>query len=295
MLRWRLLGALLILAPFLSLLWLDDQLNAGRPGIWVGPLALVFGVLGAQELNQLIARAGLPVSPTANLAGVVCVLGASMVPLAWTVYPADCPIGKVGWTLMGLALAIGLLFAVAVYYYRAPGESIARLAGGSLVIVYLGLCLGLLFQVRLVRPGRWGLMALVATLLVVKLSDTGAYFVGRSFGRRRFTPVSPNKTLEGVVGGIAGAVLAAALVRAWLLPTWVPEAPRGPLVAYLAYGASLAVAGLLGDLSESLLKRDVQQKDSSGWLRGLGGVLDVLDSVLAAAPVSFLWWASGWL
>jgi phosphatidate cytidylyltransferase len=76
---------------------------------------------------------------------------------------------------------------------------------------------------------------------------------------------------------------------------FTPDAPRGYLLAYVAYGASLAVAGLLGDLSESLLKRDVQQKDSSRWLRGLGGVLDILDSVLAAAPVSFLWWASGWL
>jgi phosphatidate cytidylyltransferase len=295
MLRWRLLGALLILTPLLTLFWLDDQHNAGRPGIWVGPLALVVGLLAAQELNQLIARAGLPTSSTANLAGVACVLGASLVPLAWTEYPADCPIGKVGWTLMGLALAIGLLFAVGVFYYRAPGESIARLAGGSLVIVYLGVCLGLLFQVRLVQPGRLGLMALVATLLIVKLSDTGAYFVGRSFGRRHFTPVSPNKTLEGVLGGVGGAVLAAGLVWAWLLPVFVPQAPRGPLPAYLLYGATLALAGLLGDLSESLLKRDVQQKDSSSWLQGLGGVLDVLDSVLAAAPVSFLWWASGWL
>jgi phosphatidate cytidylyltransferase len=295
MLRWRLLGASLILVPLVSLLWLDDQLNAGRPGLWVGPLALVVGLLAAQELNQLIARAGLPTSGTANLVGVFCVLGGSLVPLAWTQYPPECPIGKLGWTLLGLALAIGLLFAVAVYHYRAPGESIARLAGGSLVIVYIGVCLGLLFHVRLVRPGREGLMALVATLLVVKLSDTAAYFIGRTFGQRHFTPVSPKKTIEGVLGGIGGAMLAAALVWGWLLPVFVPAAPRGHVLAYLAYGATLAVAGLLGDLSESLLKRDVQQKDSSSWLRGLGGVLDVLDSVLAAAPVSFLWWASGWL
>jgi phosphatidate cytidylyltransferase len=55
------------------------------------------------------------------------------------------------------------------------------------------------------------------------------------------------------------------------------------------------IAGLLGDLAESLLKRDVQQKDSSHWLPGLGGVMDIVDSLLAAAPVSFWWWSSGWI
>jgi phosphatidate cytidylyltransferase len=194
-----------------------------------------------------------------------------------------------------LALAVGLIFAVEVYRYRAPGESIARLAGGSLVLLYVGVTLSLLFQIRLLRPGRIGLMAVIATLLIVKLSDTGAYFVGKSIGRRHFTPVSPKKTLEGVAGGVIAAVLAAGLVWGWLLPWFTPDEPRGYLIAYLAYGACLAVAGLLGDLSESLLKRDVQQKDSSRWLRGLGGVLDIVDSVLAAAPVSFLWWAGGWL
>jgi phosphatidate cytidylyltransferase len=62
-----------------------------------------------------------------------------------------------------------------------------------------------------------------------------------------------------------------------------------------AYGLSLALAGIAGDLAESLLKRDLGRKDSSGWLPGLGGVLDVVDSVLFAAPVGFLWWAAGWL
>ena len=136
---------------------------------------------------------------------------------------------------------------------------------------------------------------MTATLLIVKLADTGAFFVGKSLGRTHFTPISPKKTVEGVVGGVVFAMLAAWLLRDVLIPYLLPTTPRGSHFAYLAYGASLALAGLLGDLSESLLKRDVQQKDSSQWLRGLGGVLDVVDSVLATAPVSFLWWVSGWL
>jgi phosphatidate cytidylyltransferase len=295
MLHWRLLGAFAILVPFLALLWLDDQWNAGRPGIWLGLVAVAFGLLAAQELSQMVRKAGLATSPTTNLAGVGVVMALTLVPLIPADYPADCPVGKLGWTLLGLAVAVAILFTTELYRYRVPGESIARLASGVFVIVYVGVMLSFLLQLRWLLPGRAGLMAVIATLLIVKLSDTGAFFVGRSWGRTHFTAISPKKTLEGVVGGVLVAMLAAWAVRDGLLPYFSPTALRGPHIAYFAYGVSLALAGLLGDLSESLLKRDVGQKDSSQWMRGLGGALDVMDSVLATAPVSFFWWATGWL
>jgi phosphatidate cytidylyltransferase len=293
MLGWRLLGALLIATPLLGLLWLDDQCNGGRPGIWIGPLAVLVGLLAARELNALIGKAGLASSPTANLGGVVCVLGCSLLPLVRQEDHFGMPWGPLGWTLLGVTLAIGGLFGCELARYRVPGESIARLAGGCLVVVYVGMLLSFLIDLRLALPGRLGLVAVGSTLLVVKLADTGAFFVGKSLGRKHFTLVSPNKTVEGVVGGLALAMLGAWLLRDLVMPYLIPAAPRGSTAAYLGYGASLTLAGLLGDLAESLLKRDVQQKDSSTWLRGLGGVLDVIDSLLIAAPVSFLWWVSG--
>jgi phosphatidate cytidylyltransferase len=295
MLRWRLLGAFAILAPLLILIWLDDQCNGGHPGIWLGPLTVLIGILAAHELNQLLGKAGLPTSSTANICGVFCVLSATLVPLAWSPSPTDVPSDGIAGTLIGLTIALGCLFAAELIRFRVPGESLARLAGGSLVIVYAGVLLSFLLQLRMLPPGRVGLMAVIATILIVKLADTGAFFVGRSIGRIHFTSISPKKTVEGVCGGVVAAMLAAWLVRDVLFPVFAPATPRGHVVFYLIYGAVLAGAGLVGDLSESLLKRDVQQKDSSQWLRGLGGVLDVIDSLLVAAPVSFVCWASGWL
>jgi phosphatidate cytidylyltransferase len=295
MLGWRLLGAAAIVFPLLGIIWLDDQWNGGRPGIWLCPLAVLIGVAAAHELNQLLRLAKLPTSAAANLVAAAGVLLMSLMPLAWSHAPETAPLPAIGWTLFGLLLAVAVLFTAELIRYQVPGETLARLAGGMLIASYLGVMLGCLIQLRLIPPGRRGLVALLATLLIVKLSDTGAFFVGRSLGRHHFSVVSPKKTVEGVCGGIVAAMLVAWLIRDLLLPWLLPNSPRGGRLTYVAFGILLALAGLLGDLGESLLKRDVNQKDSSGWLRGLGGVLDILDSVLFAAPVSYLGWASGWL
>ena len=153
MLRWRLLGAMAILVPLLALLWLDDHWNAGRPGIWIGPLAVVIGLLAAHEVNQLCEKAGLATSPTANLWGVFAVMATSLVPLLPETYPADSSIGKLEWIAIGLTVAVAILFTTELYRYRVPGESIARLAGGVFAVVYVGVLLSFLIQLRLLLPG----------------------------------------------------------------------------------------------------------------------------------------------
>lgn len=293
MLRWRLLAAGFIIGPLLGLIWLDDQFHGGRPGIWLSSLAVVISVMAAHEVNQLWRHGGWACSPRVNLFAVACVTLASMIPLCWVEYPEGYGVSRQGWTLIGLAAALGLVFNAEIARYREPGESILRLAGGSFVVFYVGLNMGLLIQLRQVRPDRVGLLAVISTILIVKLSDTGAFFVGKAIGRTRFTAVSPGKTLEGLAGGVVFALLGAWFTRDILLAQLAPQEPRGSLGMFFAYGVTLMVGGLLGDLAESLLKRDVQQKDSSHWLPGLGGVMDIIDSLLATAPISFLWWASG--
>jgi phosphatidate cytidylyltransferase len=111
------------------------------------------------------------------------------------------------------------------------------------------------------------------------------------------TPVlSPGKTWEGAAGGVAAACLAAWACFRFLGP-WLIGASyvQPPLWAVLIYGLVLALAGMAGDLAESMLKRDMQRKDSSTWLPGLGGVLDIIDALLVAAPVSYLCWIGGLL
>ncbi|MCX7009821.1 MAG: phosphatidate cytidylyltransferase, partial [Kiritimatiellaeota bacterium] len=125
-------------------------------------------------------------------------------------------------------------------------------------------------------------------LLVVKLSDTGAYFVGCTIGHHKLVPrISPKKTWEGFFGGLAFALVASLL---W----WHFSGGRlGPLAFPLPHAIGLALLlalmGVLGDLAESILKRAANVKDSASYIQGMGGVLDVLDSLLLAAPTLYIY------
>jgi len=141
-------------------------------------------------------------------------------------------------------------------------------------------------------PG--GLVALVSLIAVVKAGDTGAYTAGRLFGWHKMTPIlSPGKTWEGA----AGAAIAAPLAAYATLYFMLPASERSLALNnwnWLIFGLAVGLAGLVGDLAESLLKRDLGRKDSSAYLAGFGGVLDLLDSIFFAAPVAYLIWIAQW-
>jgi phosphatidate cytidylyltransferase len=215
--------------------------------------------------------------------------------------PADGPLGRFGWPLVALAIAsIGVLVAEMQRYER-PGRSLVTAALGIFALVYVGLLGSFMALLRLhgapasgaaVRGEDWGMLALVSTLVIVKTGDAGAFFCGKALGRNKLTPVlSPGKTWEGAIGGVLTACLASWLFFRFAGP-WMIGAGylEPPLRSVLLYGLLLALAGMVGDLVESLLKRDMERKDSSTWLPGLGGVLDIIDAVLVAGPVSYLCW-----
>lgn len=143
-------------------------------------------------------------------------------------------------------------------------------------LIYVSLLLSFFLLIR-IQPQ--GFIHVVAVFLAVWASDTGAYFTGTSFGRRRLAPlVSPKKSLEGAVGGLVFTLL--------LFLILAPHLNMARGFAAL-FAVMLSVAGLVGDLSESAFKRWSNTKDSGSFLPGHGGVLDRLDSLLFAAPTAY--------
>src|SRR5262249_50867561 len=124
---------------------------------------------------------------------------------------------------------------------------------------------------------------LALTIFVPKCCDIGAYFTGRFLGKHRMTPVlSPKKTWEGAAGGLASAVLVAFVINAF-------DPVFNNTLVVAGFGFTVGAAGMLGDLAESLIKRDCRIKDASQAVPGFGGVLDVIDALLFAAPVAYVW------
>lgn len=177
-----------------------------------------------------------------------------------------------------LFVLVWCIFVLMLFYLASYGhipELSRDLAINALGLLYIPLLLGHLVWLRYLPNGEWWVLWLLA---VVFFGDTSALYLGLSLGRNKLFPsVSPGKTWEGTLGGLGGAVLAGALMGKWLLP----EVGTG-ILAGLAL--VLGVLGVLGDLFESMLKRQAQVKDAGQLLPGHGGMLDRLDSILFAAP-----------
>ncbi|MFP8871453.1 MAG: phosphatidate cytidylyltransferase [Myxococcota bacterium] len=297
MLRWRLLFAAIILVPLLALVVADGKNYFGAPGILLAPLGLIVGLLAVGEILDMLRGKGHDPVAWPVYVGTACILLAGYAPLGWQLfgaeYPPDCSLGKLGWPLAAAALAVGLVFVGEMLRYEEPGGVIVNVSLGMFATLYVGLLLTFVTELRLLDGNR-GMTAFVSLLFVAKFADTGAYFFGRSFGRHKLAPkLSPGKTIEGAIGGIATACLASWVFFQFIAPQLNETAgPSSPLWGVLLYGVVIAVTGMLGDLSESLLKRDMEHKDSSSWMPGLGGVLDVIDSILAAAPAAFVCWVA---
>lgn len=180
-------------------------------------------------------------------------------------------------------VAAGIWWLVALVWVRFSPLAINP---GSTALA--GLLVLLPAWLALVRLHALGSQVLLFLLLLVVAADIGAYFVGRRFGRRKLAPqVSPSKTWEGVLGGLAGALLLAGLGVWWF---------RVSLVPFICVCLLGVAASIIGDLTESMFKRHAGLKDSGTLLPGHGGVLDRIDSLTAAAPVFLLaverlgWW-----
>ncbi|HXG41810.1 MAG TPA: CDP-archaeol synthase [Dehalococcoidia bacterium] len=188
------------------------------------------------------------------------------------------------WWTGALALSLGLSFLWALGQ-RAPAKSLPLWLPLVAALAYLGLLGGHLVLLRRLPAGEdWALLAIFGAFS----TDTAAYLVGRTIGRRRLAPqLSPGKTWEGTLGGLLLGSLGVALIN-WATGLRLPPAEMAALAPLVA------VAATLGDLCESFLKRGTGIKDASAAIPGHGGFLDRLDSVLFVAPLVYYWglWVS---
>ncbi|WP_026185341.1 phosphatidate cytidylyltransferase [Salinispora pacifica] len=220
-------------------------------------------VVGCWEMTRAVGRAGVhpPLVPLA--AGSVLVSG-----LAWFAGPD--------------ALTLGLAVTVLGTLVWRLGDGLAGFRrdalAATLIAVYVPFLGGF---AALLAASEDGALRVLVTLTAVVLSDTGGYAAGANFGRHPMAPtISPKKSWEGLAGSLGAAALGGALLI-WLLfdvaPWW------GAL-----FGVAVSAAAVLGDLAESMIKRDLGVKDMSNLLPGHGGLMDRLDSVLFALPTAYL-------
>ena len=172
--------------------------------------------------------------------------------------------------------------AVLVVLLREQARPTVAIGGTLLGVYWIGLAFA---HTELLRDLPHGDGVLIDVLVGTFVGDTAAYFGGRLFGRRQLAPrVSPNKTVEGLVGGMLGAVLA--IFIAGLYQTWLTQGNA------LLLGVAVAVLGPLGDLFESLVKRDAGAKDAGSLFGAHGGVLDRLDGAIFTVVAGYYIWLS---
>jgi len=273
--RKRVTLSLAVIAGFLLLALLDSAIEGGPIfHIFVGVtmVAALLEVYGLAERHGDEPMKGLPVA-------LVVVL------VVWDYALRLGQPSEEGWAALrsfyastGMAVAMSLwVLAVAQLLVRDPYrwfKGAPATLFGFLYVWFLG---AHFFPLR--GMGMGYVLALVAT---TKLGDSGAYFVGTRWGRHRLAPrTSPNKTIEGAIGGLASSILCAVLADLVL-------GLDGGVGFWVAFGLVVGVAAQLGDLVESAIKRAAGAKDSGQLLPALGGVLDLVDSPLMGAPVA-LW------
>jgi len=181
------------------------------------------------------------------------------------------------WELLFIVLS--LLFLI-LMQFRRPENSGAVLGISTTIfgILYISWFLSFLIKIRYLTAG----IGLLATVLIItKLGDIGAFLVGTRFGKKPLLPhVSPKKSIEGAAGGLIFSVLGAFTSKPFF---------NLPYLQLMFIGIFLGILGQLGDLSESLIKRDCQVKDSGNLIPGMGGVLDLIDSLLFTAPAFYFY------
>jgi phosphatidate cytidylyltransferase len=183
---------------------------------------------------------------------------------------------------LGMFTALLVIPASYVFSKNSLEDSLPSSAIAVLATTYVGMLGGSLIRLRHDFPVGWKLVFFL--LLVVWLGDSGAYYVGKKFGKHKLSPrISPKKTIEGLIGGFIASIITALVIHFTFFREF-------PLVHAIIAGVLLSFAGVTGDLAESMWKRSAAVKDSGTLIPGHGGFLDRFDSILFTAPILYCYW-----
>jgi phosphatidate cytidylyltransferase len=270
--RWRLISSIVLWGIMLAVVfWLPPT------GLYIFMNVVIARALW--EFYRICEAKGLPSFKVWGVIGAVALVSGS-----WFFYRRH-DVVRLSYDFDILIL---LIFTLGVFIRQFPQklnprgiETMAVTLFGLLYVAWLG---NFITRINFANPhGRYFVMLLV---IVTKFTDMGAYIVGSTLGRRKMIPrISPKKTWEGTAGGIAFAVGGAFLSR-WLMPGEMAILTNQHAVVI---GLLLGVAAVIGDLAESLIKREAGVKDSSNVLPGHGGALDLIDSFLFTAPLLYVY------
>jgi phosphatidate cytidylyltransferase len=262
----RIVFAVVAIPAAAAVLWLG--------GWWLALAVAALAVVGARAVYDLAARQGVPALRLVGYGGAAFLPVAAWAAGSWPLLAAALPYLAVIWLLKVLVLAMA----------RGPGQK--PLAAVSVTVfgaLYAAAPLAFLLTIRHGAAPLAGFALVLLPLALTWICDTAAYMAGSQFGGPRLAPVlSPRKTWSGAVGGVAGALLGAAALG----PLVQRAGASLSLAQLLGLGLVVAVVGQLGDVAESLLKREAGVKDSSSLIPGHGGVLDRLDSLYFVIPAA---------
>jgi phosphatidate cytidylyltransferase len=265
------------------------------------PVFLVMTLGTLWEMASLVAKR-LPVSPQRMMLFGVFAIAIGLVPLWSRGVPFLPQIETTSlewerWIAIAMLVVTLAMAAWAVISYSQEVEKHGHDAATQITLAWFSSIAMLIYVVgpmlmwwpiRMMGSSHHGLTNLLGIVVVTKMADVGAYFAGKLFGRRRLCPaISPGKTVEGLVGGFAMSAASAYIWFRWSFP--MPGIQENGTIASPALLAILlTTGGLVGDLTESMVKRTVGEKDSGSLLPGLGGIWDVTDALLPATVLGYL-------
>ncbi|PRB11031.1 phosphatidate cytidylyltransferase [Microbacterium sp. MYb72] len=231
--------------------------------VYFVPLALAAALLGVYEVTLALRGAGRRIDLAPQLIAAALLVGPAYFVEIWLV-----------WVMLFLAVAFVIVWRLVAQMVEKDGRTYGDVLSDAVIGGFVQIYVPFLAAVALIllrqEGGQWWVLSFIA---IAVAADTGAYAAGLAFGKHPMAPrISPKKTWEGFAGAVVASITAGVLLALFLLelPWW----------AGAIFGVAILLSATLGDLAESMLKRDIGIKDMSSWLPGHGGLLDRLDSIL---------------